>query len=108
VPDPADVIEVALAGGDDARRRLRERGIDPARCEHLVVALENAIAGHLAAAELGVAVEPRRKHLEAVKRLLDEAPLLNRPPEPPRQFPSRRLYFELADARRVRGAAPDG
>jgi hypothetical protein len=102
---PSEVVDAALGAGAAARRDLDARGIDPNRCRHLVESLENALAGMLAAAELGWPVEPRRAHLAEVRRRLSDEPLLDRPPEPPRRF-SLRLALDLNAARAAASGTP--
>jgi hypothetical protein len=101
VPSPANAIEIALAAGERARRKLRELGIDPGRCPRLVCALEDAVGGLIAAGELGWPIEPRRVYLDEVRRRLEDEPLLDDPPEPPMRS-SLRLHKELNAARTAR------
>jgi hypothetical protein len=84
MPSPADCADVAVDAAEQARRDLRERGVNPADCRPLLDALERAVAGVLAATELGWDVEPRRVYLDEVRRRLEQDPS-GRPPAPPRR-----------------------
>jgi hypothetical protein len=102
MPDPAGAIAIGLEAGEWARRRLRERGIDPSKCEHLVHALETGVAGLIASRELNWPVAPRDRYVKEVQRRLEVEPLADHPPEPTKRY-SRRLLEELNAARRPRG-----
>jgi hypothetical protein len=100
VASPADAVDIALAG-ERARRQLRERGMNPDRCKRLVRALENGVAGVIAARELAWDVASRYAYVDEVQRRLEEEPESDHAPQPPLRS-SLRIFLELNEARRQR------
>ena len=114
--DPRDVIDVALAAGDQARRDLQARGHDVPEHLGLVEALEQAVANELAAVEFlrrGVATQPDLKdpflwrlEVARIRAALDADPPGRLKSE--EAFSSRmslRLAGDLREARDRRGRA---
>jgi hypothetical protein len=103
MPSPEEAVLMGMAAGEDARRALRRRGIDPARCAALIGALETGVTHVVGVPELhrlgylALDIEAWRTYVAETRRQLDESPF-SHGPRPPR-LASLQLLRDLAVAR---------